>query len=133
MIYFLSDISCNLSLVLFCLITLFEFFFTYNPSEVIKSIYSFVFFFSHRLKTLNQLIYVDHISLACVIILGFKIDQKDLWLMLYTKYIVNRRYFEWQNNARRWIVFGKSSTSRVYSEPCQTSQMERFSRILTGF
>ena len=69
-------------------------------------------FFSQILKYLkNQLIYIDHTILACVIFPGFTIDKKDLWLMLYTKYIFNRRSFKWQNNAGRLIVFGESSTS----------------------
>ena len=109
---FLLYISYNLSLVLFCLIILFEpLLYTNNPREIIKNIYSFVFFLATYLKTLNQLIYIDHIILACVIVHGFTIDEKYLWLMLCTKYIVKRRSFEWQNNTRRWIVFRETSTS----------------------
>ena len=110
--YFLFDVSYNLLSALFCLITLFEsVLYTTNLREIIKSIYSFIFFLVKYLKTWNQLIYIDHTILACVIIPGFTIDKKDLWPMLYTKYIVNRRSFEWKINAERWIVFGESSTS----------------------
>ena len=110
--YFLFDVSYNLLPALFCLITLFEsVLYTTNLREIIKSIYCFIFFLVTDLKTWNQLIYIDHTSLACVIIPGFTIDEKDLWLMLYTKYIVKRRSFEWKITAERWIVFGESSTS----------------------
>ena len=50
---YLFDVSYNLLLVLFCLITLFEsVFYTNNPREIAKSINSF--FFSHILKNVKS-------------------------------------------------------------------------------
>ena len=78
----------------------------------------FCLFLATYSKTWNQLIDIGHIILACMIILGFTVDQNDIWLILYTKNIVNRRYFQLQNNIGRWVIFGEKLDIRR-NAPCQ--------------
>ena len=104
---FLLDVSYNLLLVLFCLITLFE-----SAERDSKKYWQICLFLVTYSKTWNQLIYIDQIILACVIILGFTIDHKDLWLMLYTNDIVNRRYFDDKITQEDKLFLIKNSTSK---------------------
>ena len=47
-----------------------------------------------------------------------------LGLQLYFKWIPSKVFFK---------VFNHNTESEIYSEPCKTSKMERFARIVIGF
>ena len=82
-----SNISYNLLCCFFNLISLFNAAFSCHKAEGDSKEYTkFCLFLVTYSKTWNQVIYIDHVILPFVIILGFTIDQKGLSFIVYERH-----------------------------------------------